>query len=461
MEQRDRQNLDLNPGTQLTRSGRAAGHKRNGCKMDPLLSGWIRIGIKAQDRHVVFGNLHTHINVDSLREAFKALDGKKALGVDKVSKAEFGKNLEANLENLARRVQRGSYRPKPKREVHIPKANGKTRPLAIACFEDKLVDWVVGKILSAVFEPLFIRNSFGYRPNKSADDAIKACYYSLCKDKRQHIVEIDFSSFFNTIPHRKLMKVLGKRISDKRFKGLIGRFLKGDLLTVDGETLPSQLGTPQGSIMSPVLANVYLNEVIDQWFITTYASYNNIITRYADDAIFFFKEEALATKFLEGLKKRVSEYGLRLNEDKTRTLKLTKSNHEDFDFLGFTFYWGKQGSRTLLKVKTQKEKLIKSIQEFDQWIKQNRNTMKLKDLWARAKAKIQGHVNYFGYWMNATKLHHFYIQATRSLFKWLNRRSQKRSYSWEGFMERIKYFPLTKGFTPRKLKTLGASVYVR
>ncbi|MEE9451595.1 MAG: hypothetical protein V3V61_02430 [Gammaproteobacteria bacterium] len=138
------------------------------------LNRWARIGCKAQDKNVVFSNLHSHINVDSLAEAFKALDGKKALGVDDVSKTEYGKHLETNLANLAQRIQRGSYKPQPKREVHIPKANGKTRPLAIACFEDKLVDWVVGKLLSAVFEPLFIRNSFGYHPNKSADGAIKS-----------------------------------------------------------------------------------------------------------------------------------------------------------------------------------------------------------------------------------------------------------------------------------------------
>lgn len=394
-------------------------------------------------------------------EAYKALDGKKALGVDGISKSEYGKNLQANLQELVRRVQVGSYKPQPKREVHIPKANGKTRPLAIACFEDKLVDWVVGKLLSAVFEPLFIRNSFGYRPYKSAHKAIEACYYSLAKDKRQHIVEIDFSSFFNTIPHRKMMKVLGKRISDRRFKGLIGRFLKGKLLTMQGDLTPSKLGTPQGSIMSPVLANIYLNEVLDQWFIENYASYNNVIVRYADDAIFFFKKEDDANTFMSDLSKRVKQYGLRLNEEKTTKLTLTKTNHKHFHFLGFTFYWGKQMSRTILKVKTQKEKLIKSMQEFEQWIKANRNREKLQVLWDKAKAKIQGHVNYFGYWMNATKLNHFYSQAISSLYKWLNRRSQKRSYTWEGFCERIKHFPLVTPLSPRKLKQLGIAINVR
>jgi len=355
MERRGRQNLNLVTGTQTTHGGGESEHKGNQTHKGLFPNRWARIGFAAQDKQLVFNNLMTHVNEDSLREAFKAIDGSKALGVDGISKSEYGKKLEENLQNLAQRVQRGTYRPMPKREILIPKSKGKTRPIAIACFEDKLVDWVVGKILSQVFEPLFIRNSFGYRPNKSAHDAIKACYYSLCKNTRKHVVEIDFSCFFNTIPHRKLMKVLGRRTSDRRLKGLIGRFLKGELITAGGEQLPCEIGTPQGSIMSPILANIYLNEVIDQWFIKNHASYDNIIVRYADDAIFFFKKEENAVQFLDDLTIRVERYRLTLNRDKTHIITIAKHNHKQFSFLGLTFYWGKQGSRCTLKVKTQKE----------------------------------------------------------------------------------------------------------
>ncbi len=458
-ERRDRQSLNLITGTRSTHSGSKHGHKRYSASDAEYWNRWIRISLKAQDRKTVFGNIHTHINVDSLKEAFNAIDGKKALGADGISKAVYGENLEQNLDRLAGKIQRGTYRPKPKREVLIPKANGKTRPIAIACFEDKLVDWVVGKILSTIYEPIFIRTSFGYRPKKSAADAINASYCSLFQNRRQHIVEIDFSSFFNTIPHRKLMDIIGKKIADKRFKGLIGRFLQGKLITKGEDILPGEIGTPQGSIMSPVLANIYLHEVLDEWFLQNYGSYNSVIVRYADDALFFFSIEERAMEFLEALGRRVEQYGLKLNADKSRTLTFTKDNHEHFHFLGFTFYWGKQGSKIILKIKTQKDRLIKSMQEFDAWIKQVRSQKDLKTIWSLAKAKIQGHINYFGYQMNTPKLNHFYSEAVKSLFKWLNRRSQRRSYRWEGFNERLKHFPLRKPWEKAKLKSIGLDPY--
>lgn len=395
--------------------------------------------------------------MDTLREAFRAINGKKALGVDQVSKSEYGKNLEANLSDLLKRVANGSYRPLPKREVLIPKSNGKMRPIAIASFEDKLVDWCAGAILSQIYEPLFIRNSFGYRKGKSQHDAVEAAYYSLEKGVRANVVEIDFTNFFNTIPHKKLMRILEKRIADKRFLGLIYRLLTGEILKSNGDTVPGDIGTPQGGIASPILANIYLNEVVDQWFLQTYASYNNIIVRYADDAVFFFKEENEAKEFMQALELRSAAYGITINTKKSRLSKLGKRSRESFSFLGFTFYRGRQGSRNILKIKTQKERLHKAITEFYDWIKSSRNRMKLSALWSLAKAKIMGHANYYGYWMNGTKINHFYSEAWRALFKWLNRRSQKRSYTIEGFTERVRNFPLMPALQDFKWKSLGRS----
>lgn len=452
VERRDRQNLGLNQDTHPSGS-----MGRNGKIQDR----WLRISLRAQDKKTVFNNLLTHFNVETLRESFNAIDGSKALGVDNVSKKVFGENLEENLRSLEDRIHKGTYRPKAKREIQIPKANGKTRPIAIACFEDKIVDHVAGKILSAIYEPLFIRNSFGFRPNKSADDAIKACYYSLKDNIRPNVVEIDFSNFFNTIPHRDLMQVLGKRIADNRFKGLIGRFLIGELINSNGDTLPSEVGTPQGGIMSPVLANIYLNEAIDQWFIEKFASYNNVLVRYADDAIFYFKKEDEAVNFMRELEERVTAYGLTLNKEKTKVVNFHKTKQTSFSFLGFTFYWGKHRryKGQPLKIKTQKEKLTRSFQEFDRWIKQNRSRYTTAKIWELTKLKLLGHYNYFGYWMNRCKLSHFYSEVLKSLFRWLNRRSQKISYKFVEFQEKLRQQPLPVPPSLDRLKQLGWNPY--
>lgn len=453
-ERRSPQNLDLTKSPwHLCNQSLAA--RRSGWVPD--LRWTVRISLRTQkDKSAVFSNLMKHINLDTLKEAVGALDGTKALGVDGVSKSAYTVNLESNLEDLLNRIQQGSYRPKPKREVLIPKANGKTRPLAIACFEDKVVDWVVSKILSAAYESLFIRNSFGYRPNKSANGAIAACFNSLKGGRRTHVVEMDFKSFFNTIPHRKLVKVLGEKIKDHRLQRLIVRFLKSEIIRGE-EVEATTCGTPQGGLMSPVLANIYLHKVLDQWFLENWANKSRTIVRYADDAVFFFTKEEDATHFLEQLKERTEDYGLMLHPEKTRKLRMNKASKESFDFLGFTFYWGKQGSRRELKVKTQKDKLLKAIREFYLWCKTIRNRLKLSEIWKLAKAKVEGHLNYFGYAINNLKCHHFCYEAIRSLYKWLNRRSQKRSYSWEGFEDRLKQMPLYKSLEKRKWKQLGGS----
>ena len=452
-ERREQQSFHLNLNNQSTCNSTSDGNKdKSGVQGTLLLNRWLRISLRtSKDTSCVFHNLLHHINVETLREAYNAMDKNKALGVDKVSKEAYGKNLETNLENLYIKIRNGSYKPQMKREVLIPKANGKTRPIEIACFEDKLVDYVVSKILSAVYEPSFIRNSFGFRPNKSAHNAIEACYYSLKDNKRPFVVEIDFSNFFNTIPHKKLMKIVKKRITDYRLNGVIRRFLKSSTLKSDGTIVTNSCGTPQGGVMSPILANIYLNEVVDQWFIKSYANYNNIIVRYADDAVFLFKKESDAKDFMLQFKARIEAFGLSLNMDKTKTINFNKSKENSFDFLGFTLYWGKQNKKRTLKVKTQKEKLIKGFKEFYEWIKMNRNRMKLKDIWSIARSKLQGHYNYFGFWMNRQKLVHFYSEVIKTLFKWLNRRSQKRSYDWESFSKRLEFNPLP---TPPRVEVL-------
>lgn len=457
IEGRDRQSLNLSTGTPAIlndgKPERKGGVRALG-STDPYR--WERIEWAARKKETVFNCLLCHFNVVTLFEAYKALDPSKAKGIDGVSKRTYGENLETNLEDLVHRIHKGSYRPQTKKEALIPKADGKMRPLAISCFEDKLVEWVLGKTLSAIYEPLFIQDSYGFRPFKSAHGAIKTVYWRLREGKRPHVVEIDFAKFFNSIPHRKLMKVLHKRISDRRFKAIIGSFLKVGILDQSGTITEPDAGTPQGSIMSPILANVYLNEVIDQWFVRNQDLRNNTIVRYADDAVFIFQKKENADSFLEHLYARVREYGLTLNEDKTKRVDVGRNENNEFHFLGFTFYWGRKRGKSLktLKVKTQKEKLSKKIQEIYDWAKKIRSFLNINEIWRITTAKLVGHYNYYGFRTNHRKLWQFYRETIRSLFKWLNRRSQKQSYTWAQFRDRLKSCPLPLPPEVRKLKPL-------
>ncbi|MFT5207474.1 MAG: RNA-directed DNA polymerase [Candidatus Omnitrophota bacterium] len=417
---------------------------------------WLRIGYAARKEGVMFGGLLCHFNAETLREAYNALDPSKAVGLDGISKKVYGENLDGNLEDLVTRIHKGSYKPQVKREVLIPKADGKKRPIAISVFEDKLVEWVLGKVLESMYEPIFIRNSFGFRKNKSTHQAIQATYHSLKGDNRSNVVEIDFANFFNSIPHRKLMKILSQRTNDSRFKSLIGRFLKAGILEQSGRLSQPSSGTAQGSVMSPILANIYLHVVLDTWFLENYASYNSIIVRYADDAVFFFRSKAKADQFTESLGERVKAYGLELNLEKTNIINFKVEGNNSFTFLGFTFYWDKKrrGIKPSLKFKTQKKRLLKKIHEFSHWIKSIRSQMKLQKIWELAKLKLIGHYNYYGYGCNRAKLSHFYHEAIRSLFKWLNRRSQKKSYTWGSFWRRLQNIPLPTPPPMYKLKHL-------
>lgn len=442
MERRERQKLDRSKLTQRGHRAAEAGNESMLCKQLQTDS-WLRIGLAAKDWDVRFNNLFSHLTVGNLEQAFKALEGSKAVGIDGITKKEYAKNLKANLEELVTRLHKGTYRPMPKRRVFIPKGSGKLRPIAISSFEDKMVEWVTAKILGSIYEPMFIRNSFGFRPKRSAHDAIKATYLTLKDDKRPYVVEIDLANFFDSVRHRKLIKLLGMRIVDKRFLSLISRFLNAGILEQTGISL-SEVGTPQGSIMSPVLANVFLHYAVDEWFLKNYASKQKVVVRYADDAIFIFDLKHEAENFERALKTRLNKYHLTLNEEKSGIIRFGKNRGNVFHFLGFTFYWAKEfaSTRILLRVKTAKTTLLKKIQTFQDWIKEERSRHKLDDIWRMTAAKLRGHYNYYGVCTNRPKLNHFYHAVIGGLFKWLNRRSQRKSFNWVQFAHRLRQYPL-------------------
>jgi RNA-directed DNA polymerase len=396
-----------------------------------------------------FKALIAQFSVANLRQAFRCLDGSKAVGIDQITKDEYSKNLEANLLALEDEISRGGWRPKPSREVLIPKASGGTRPLAIGCLEDKIVQQLGAKILEAIYENSFHRHSYGFRPKRNTHQAI-ARLYKVVQEREEKcvIVEMDIEKFFNSMNHEKLIEVLSQRIEDHHFLRLIKRMLRNSILSEEGEIRRNERGTPQGAPISPILANIYLHACLDTWFEQNWEMHAEMV-RYADDAVFVFTDMEKAKEFKAQLAKRFDlDFKLKMNDDKSNIVDFNqKSPQGEIQFLGFNFYWGHKSlkcSKKKLKVKTAPKKLGKSIEAFADWIKANRSRMPLEKIWLQVAQKLQGHYSYYGVSFNRAKLAHYYYSVIALLFKWLNRRSQKRSYTWEGFLKRLMFKPLPK-----------------
>lgn len=396
-------------------------------------------------------NLMHHFSVNNLRQAYRQLDGNKAVGIDKITKWKYGEQLESNLKQLADAIRRGGWIPKPSREVLIPKPQGGTRPLAIGCLEDKIVQLLGAKILEAIYEPLFHRHSYGFRPGRNTHQALARLYKVIeQRSEKCVVVEMDIEKFFNSMDHDILMNLIERKIGDPAFLRIIKRMLRNCVLSQDGELTQSERGSPQGAPISPLLANIYLHYVLDEWFSRDYEGKAQMI-RYADDAVFIFTNEEDAQAFKQKLSERMQEFGkLNLNVDKSGILKFDSKRPEgQLPFVGFCLYWGKpSGSRrksaAVLKVKTAPKKLAKAIESFVEWIKGTRNKKRLEDIWDLAAAKLRGHYQYYGVSFNRPKLNHYYSAATQALFKWLNHRSQKRSFTWDRFQRRLMFNPLPR-----------------
>jgi group II intron reverse transcriptase/maturase len=400
--------------------------------------------VATRDRTQVFNNLMHLIDEDNLVQAFRGLDGSKAVGIDQVTKVEYGRNLRANIETLVDEIRRGGWRPRPARVVHIPKPSGGKRPLAIGCVEDKIVQNLVAKILEAIYEPRFHRHSYGFRPKRSGHQALSRVYSAIQKrGKYTVVVEMDIEKFFNHIDHDKMMGFLEERISQQPFLRLMRRLLRNSYLSEDGSVVDNSTGTPQGSPVSPILANIYLHHVLDLWFDENYIGRGEMV-RYADDAVFIFDDRKKAEEFQTALKARFAEFGLKLNDDKSNVVELGPKNKGMVSFVGFILYWGKTRiSRTTLKVRTALERHNRAIQSFKEWIKTNRNRLPTRVLWQRIAVRLRGHYNYYGVTFNRLVTTFYYV-CIKLTFKWLNRRSQKISYTWEQFARKLMFNPLPK-----------------
>ena len=425
---------------------------------DATTTGIDRIANRArQEPQTRYTSLMHHFTVDNLRACFESLDGKKAIGVDGVTKAMYGQDLEVNLQVLHDKLHQLSYRPKPVRRAEIPKEDGSMRPLGICCLEDKIVQEMARRILETIYEPVFINTSYGFRPKRSCHDALRQLNHEVMSESVNWIADIDLAQFFDTMPHVEILAVLSERIADQKFLRLIARMLKAGVQTPGG-VVYDELGSPQGSIVSPVIANAFLDHVLDQWFGQTVRHHCRgycALTRYADDALAFFEREDDAQRFMRVLPKRLGKFGLRLNLSKTHLLAFGKRQARrmlaanqrpaTFDYLGFTHYWGRsRAGKVRLKRKTSKKRLRRALVEVNRWLRRERNTRKLPDLWQAVARKVRGHLNYFGVTDNSQALKQFRLAVERLLFKWLNRRSQRRSFTWESFVRYKKRYPLPR-----------------
>ena len=412
-----------------------------------------RIGeLSARDKTLVFNNLGHIIDIAWLRELYQQIDGSKAIGIDGVTKAAYGTKLEQNLKTLISRIRRGQYRPKPARIVEIPKEDGSTRPLAISCFEDKLVQLAVTQILSQIYEPLFLPCSFGFRPKQSCHDALKALNQTTFKLKDGAVVEIDIRKYFNTIPHGPLFDFLRKKISDVRFLKLLEALIQTP--TVQNEIIiPSEHGCPQGSIVSPVLANIFLHHVIDEWFIAiskTHLKGETCEIRYADDIVFVFQYSSQAARFYEVLGKRLSKYGLEMHEEKSRLLpsgskaaaRLNAAGERIpvYKFLGFTCYWALSRNHKFwrLKFKSRADRLRATLTGMRVFLRKNLNATNTQKLIYQVIARVRGWINYHAISDNQNQVEKFIYQSKRILFSWLNRRGGRIKWSWERFERLLK-----------------------
>jgi len=413
--------------------------------------------------HEKFMSLAHLINVETLTICHEEMDGKKATGVDAVTKEAYDENLETNLHNLVNRMKRHSYRPQPVRRTHIPKpGTNKRRPLGIPAYEDKLVQSALAKILSAIYEPEFLDSSFGFRPNRSCHDALKVLNKILATRPINYIVDVDIKSFFDHVDHQWMIKFLEHRIGDPNIIRLIKRFLKSGIIE-DRIKYNTVEGTPQGGLVSPVLSNIYLHYVIDVWFekfVRKQCWGAAYMVRYADDNIFCFQSKNEAEAFYGALQERLGKFGLEISIEKSKIIAFgrkagNKDNHgngtrgggskpDTFDFLGFTHYCSKsRNGKFRVKRKTSRKKYRASLLRVKQWIQENRH-LPTKTLMKILGLKLMGYYRYYAITDNIEMVKKFLDEVRRHLFKNLNRRSQNRSHNWDKYQLLLRKYPLPR-----------------
>lgn len=422
--------------------------------------------LSSENPDMVFTSIGHFINKEMLKDCHRKMDGDKAVGIDGVTKEEYGRNQEENLDRLVERLKKKSYRPQPARRVEIPKENGKTRPLSIYCYEDKLVQEALRRILEAVFEPHFYDEMTGFRPKRGCHQAIRKLNVMLEMRSTNYVLDADIKSFFNHIDHEWAVRFIESRIKDPNITRLVRRMLKAGIIE-NYQYEETEEGSEQGSVCSPIIANIYMHYVLVWWFKERIElklkGYGGLVV-YADDFVVCFQYKEEAEEFYRHLKGRMEHFGMTLEESKTRLIEFGRfaeercarkgRKPETFTFLGFTHYCshGRNG-KFRVKRKTSRKKFAKKCKEINHLIRDMR-TRPLKAIIKKLNEILVGYYHYYGITDNIESLSRFRYEMMKSLFKWLNRRSQKKSYNWDGFNDMLREYPLV---TPR----IYVNVYAR
>ncbi len=398
-----------------------------------------------------FGNLYSLLNARNLSWSFGQLNRKSAPGVDGVDWEHFGADLSRNVEVLTTSLKDKRYKAKLVRRRNIPKPGGKDRPLGIPVIGDKLVQHTAAQILSAIFEQDFLPFSHGYRRGKGPQRAALELSKRIHRGRFRWVYDADIKGFFDHLDHDWLIRMLEQRIDDRAFLDLIRKWLKAGILEEDGRVYYPVTGTPQGGVVSAVLANIYLHFVLDLWFekfVQPRAKGDVLIMRFADDFVCCFQYQEDLQKLQNDIEGRLGKFNLELSKEKTKAIKFTRfetKKSETFVFLGFEYRWIlSQKNKPLVSMKTARKKFLLSLSAMQNWIKSKRCVEGTEELMEQWRAKLQGHYNYYGVSGNASMLNSFYYLSCKIVFKWLNRRSQRRSYNWRGFTELMKSFAIPR-----------------
>jgi RNA-directed DNA polymerase len=403
---------------------------------------------------VALSSLHHVIDLEWMKEAYRLTRKDGAPGIDGVTAAEYATNLEANLLDLLDRIKSGRYQAPPVRRAYILKADGSQRPLGIPTFEDKVAQRAIVMVLEAVYEQDFLPCSYGFRPGRSAHQALQELRKALTSQRLRWVIDIDIVKYFDSISHSHLRDFLDRRVTDGVIRRMIDKWLKAGVLE-DGLLRHVTEGSPQGGVISPCLSNIFLHHVLDEWVeaeVRPRLSGESTLVRFADDAVMAFADFHDAKRVLSVLGKRLARYGLTLHPDKTRFVDF-RNNRSDgqsppetdgstFTFLGFCHVWGKsRKGKNVIRQVTAKKRYARALAAVSDWCRRNRH-LSIRDQHRQLTAKMRGHYAYFGISGNSRRLCWYAYQVARIWKKWLSRRSRGSWFDWNRFKDLLKRFPL-------------------